>query len=70
MKLATLDCFPAGPNLMKLRSAFFRAFKIVFLAIFPIWCLGSAFSQQVAEPPLTLQQTIKIARDGQIGEAI
>ncbi|HEX7424743.1 MAG TPA: TolC family protein [Terriglobales bacterium] len=62
MKLATLDCFPAGPNLMKLRSAFFRAFKIVFLAILLIWCLGPAFSQQVAEPsPLALQQAVQIA---------
>jgi outer membrane protein TolC len=62
MKLATLDCFPAGPNLMELRSAFVRAFKIVFLAIFPIWCLRPAFSQQVAEPSaITLQQAVKIA---------
>jgi hypothetical protein len=62
MKLATLDCFPAGPNLMELHSAFFRVFKIVFLAILPIWCLGPAFSQQVAEPsPFALQQAVQIA---------
>ena len=62
MKLATLDCFPAGPNLMELRSTFLRVFKIVSLAILSIWGGGPALSQQAAEPSaLTLQQAVKIA---------